>query len=146
MFRNWLNEVQKAPEEEIWKFIYALMSAIRCCRNGLFLTRVRMLVFYTIRLASGLIFLPEAQHAHIDTGCSSAKKKRYWMQANVARTLYNQGSWSTEYNILRRFIFYFFALVDIFAHPMRSIRCTPYLYPFSQGWYTPSVSWWEQCC
>jgi hypothetical protein len=91
MFGNWLNGVDKISKGHIRTGICALMWAIWNCRNDIVFNRSSNAKFLqVIRMVTHWIhewsyLLPEAQRAHMDSGCSRLE--------TVARDIYNQGGW-----------------------------------------------------
>jgi hypothetical protein len=91
MFGNWLNGVDKISKGHIRTGICALMWAIWNGRNDIVFNRSSNAKFLqVIRMVTHWIhewsyLLPEAQRAHMDSGCSRLE--------TVARDIYNQGGW-----------------------------------------------------
>jgi hypothetical protein len=91
MFGNWLNGLEKKSKAQNRTSICALMWAIWNYRNDLifnkgpnahFLQVIRMVTHW---IHEWSYLLPEAQHAHMDSGCNRLE--------TVARDIYNQGGW-----------------------------------------------------
>jgi hypothetical protein len=105
--------------------ICSLMWAIWNCRNDLvfnkggnahFLQVIRMITNWIDKWS---YLPPEAQRAHMDSGCNHLE--------TVARGIYILG-WRLSRRINDAYVFHFIiiSMVDLYAHPVVSMRCSTF--------------------